>query len=106
MATLHELEEVAHERSFAARLIGHGAAARGQLALRQGDLAAGIHWAERSGLRVDDDVSYLHQPEYLTLARLRITMGCQTRRVPRSARPCGSWIGWWRALRPAGASTV
>ena len=77
MATLHELEAVARERSFAPRLIEHGAAARGELALRQGDLAAAVHWAERSGLRVDDDLSYLHEPEHVTLARLRITMGRQ-----------------------------
>ncbi len=38
--------------------------------LEQGRLAEAWHWARRQALSVDDDLSYLHEFEHITLARL------------------------------------
>ena len=44
---------------------------------------AAVHWAERSGLTTDDqDLSYLHESQYLALVRVRIAQG---RNDPKSA---------------------
>src|SRR5205823_4576385 len=46
-----------------------------EIALAQGNLAAAIHWANSCGLSVNDELSYLREREYLTLARVRIAQG-------------------------------
>lgn len=49
---------------------------RVQIELAQGNLAAAIHWAEKSGLSTGDtDLSYLREREYLALARVHIAQG-------------------------------
>jgi LuxR family maltose regulon positive regulatory protein len=75
LATLDELEQLAHERNFAATLIARHLAARARLSLMQGDLAAAVAWADTCGLRADVDLSYPRESEYLTLARVRIAQG-------------------------------
>ncbi len=82
LATLHEFSTLAGERSFAAHLLARGAAARAQLALLQGDLPTAVQWADTSGMRADDDLSYPHELEHLTLARVRIA---QARRDPKGS---------------------
>jgi len=72
LATLAELQEVAQQRTFAPHLLTRVAAARAHLALLQGDLPAATRWADSSGLHVHDELTYLHECEYLTLARIRI----------------------------------
>ena len=74
-ATLNELEQLAHERSFPAHLLARGAAARAQLVLAHGNLSAAVRWADMSDLYPDDDLSYPREPEYLTLTRVRIAQG-------------------------------
>jgi LuxR family maltose regulon positive regulatory protein len=73
--TLDAFALLAQQRSFAPALLAHGAAIRTQLALAQGDLPAAIRWAEQSGLSATDALSYPHEREYLTLARVRIAQG-------------------------------
>jgi LuxR family maltose regulon positive regulatory protein len=52
------------------------AAARAQLELAWGNLAAAIRWADSSGLSTEDeDLSYPRESEYLALARVRIAQG-------------------------------
>jgi LuxR family transcriptional regulator, maltose regulon positive regulatory protein len=63
------------ERSYVPLLIARGAAAQARLALAQSNLQAAISWAERCGLRSDDDLSFLREAEYLTLARVLIAQG-------------------------------
>jgi len=47
-----------------------------QVELARRNLAAASRWADASGLSTsDDDLSYLHEREYLTLARVRIAQG-------------------------------
>ena len=41
--------------------------------LRQGKLAEALGWVQECGLSVDDEPSYLHEYEYLTLARVAIS---------------------------------
>ena len=75
LATLDELAEVAEQRNFVDHLIARRAAARAQLALLQGDLQTAVQWADTSGLRPDDALSFPREAEYLTLARVRIAQG-------------------------------
>jgi LuxR family maltose regulon positive regulatory protein len=73
LATLDALAHLAEQRHFAAHMMTQVAAVRAQLELVQGDLAAAIHWADKSGLSTeDDDLSYPCEREYLALARVRI----------------------------------
>jgi len=51
------------------------AAAQARLALQQGHLEAAVHWAEKCGLNVGDDISINHLAEYMTLARIRLAFG-------------------------------
>jgi LuxR family maltose regulon positive regulatory protein len=57
---------------FAPALLAQGAALRARLELTQGQLQAACDWAANSGLSAHDDLSYLREQEYLTLARVRI----------------------------------
>nr|WP_296064285.1 LuxR C-terminal-related transcriptional regulator [uncultured Actinoplanes sp.] len=45
-------------------------ALRARMLAAQGDLPAALDWADRRGLRPDDDVPYVREYEYLTLARV------------------------------------
>jgi len=73
--TLDAFALVSRQRGFAPRLVAQGAAVRAQMELAQGDLLAAIHWADTSGLSVNDELSYLREQEYLTLVRVRIAQG-------------------------------
>jgi LuxR family maltose regulon positive regulatory protein len=73
--TLDAFARLARQRGFAPALEAHGAAVGAQIELVQGNLAAAIRWAERSGLSTTDVLSYPREREYLTLARVRITQG-------------------------------
>jgi LuxR family maltose regulon positive regulatory protein len=75
MATLDEFEQVARQRHVVPEMLARGGAARAQLALVQEDLPTAVWWADTSGLQVDDDLSYVCEHEYLTLARVRIAQG-------------------------------
>ncbi len=73
LATLDALTHLASQRHFLSNVISQVAAARAQLELAQGNLAAAIRWADASGLSPnDDDLPYPHEREYLALARVRI----------------------------------
>jgi LuxR family maltose regulon positive regulatory protein len=76
-ATLERFADLGHERAFDPLVLAHGAAMRARLSLAQGNLVAAVHWADTSGLHADDDLSYLHEAEYLTLARVHIAQGCE-----------------------------
>jgi ATP/maltotriose-dependent transcriptional regulator MalT len=52
--------------------VGRGAAGQAQLALAQDNLAAAVAWADASGLRAADDLSFAREAEYLILARVWI----------------------------------
>ncbi len=76
LATLSAFTQLAHRRHFFPPLAAHGAAVQAQIELAQGNLAAATRWADASGLSTsDDDLSYLREREYLTLARVRIAQG-------------------------------
>lgn len=76
MSTLDAFVHLAKARRFAPQWSASMKAVRAQLELAQGQLAAAIDWADTSGLSTDDsDLSYPREPEYLTLARVRIAQG-------------------------------
>jgi len=76
LATLAAFTQLAHRRHFFPPLAARGAAVQAQIELAQGNLAAATRWADASGLSTaDDDLSYLREREYLTLARVRIAQG-------------------------------
>jgi LuxR family maltose regulon positive regulatory protein len=70
--TLETYIDLARQRGFAAHLIARGAAAQAQLALAQGDVGAAVAWADASGLRAADDLSFSREAEYLIIARVWI----------------------------------
>jgi LuxR family maltose regulon positive regulatory protein len=53
-----------------ASLLNPVPAQRARLLLAQGDIATAARWAQRRGLRPDDEAGYAREPEYLVLARL------------------------------------
>ncbi len=73
--TLDAFARLCRQHSFAPVLLARGAAARAQVELAQGNLAAAINWAETSGVSARDGLSYPREQEYLTLARIRIAQG-------------------------------
>ena len=75
LATLDAFTQLDRQRHFVPHLVAHGLAVRAQVELAQDHLAAAIRWADASGLSTEDDLSYLHEREYLTLARVRIAQG-------------------------------
>jgi LuxR family maltose regulon positive regulatory protein len=76
LATLAAFTQMAHQRHFFPVLLRRCAAVKAQVELAQGNLTMTMRWAEASGLSVaDDDLSYLREREYLTLARVRIAQG-------------------------------
>jgi len=81
-SALAELSEVAQQRTVWPELGAQVEVARAWLALRQGDLAFAIEWADRSRLQTDDQVLYIHTRAYLTLARVRIAQGQNTPTEP------------------------
>ena len=45
-------------------------ALRARVFLAQGELGDALGWARERGLSVEDDLSYLHEFEHITLARV------------------------------------
>lgn len=73
LETLDTFISLARERHFATWMIDRIDALRAQIELAQGNLAAAVHWAEQnSWLTEDQDQSYSHEREYLTLVRVYI----------------------------------
>src|SRR5215472_2451683 len=80
---LDALAQLAERRHFPPHLVARVAAARAQLELAQGNLAAAIRWADSSGLSAgDDDLRYPREGEYLMLARVRIAQARSDQAVP------------------------
>ena len=77
-ATLDTFTQLAHAHRFDLHLSASAAALRARIALTQGNLAEAAHWAQTSGLSLDDaDLPYPREQEYLTLARVCIAEGRQ-----------------------------
>jgi LuxR family maltose regulon positive regulatory protein len=76
LATLAAITQLGLHRHFFPPLVAQGAAVQAQVELARGNLAEALRWADASGLSTaDHDLSYLHEREYLTLARVRIAQG-------------------------------
>ncbi len=84
LQTLDAFAQLAYQRGFAPALLARGAAVGAQIELAQGNLAAAIRWAEKSGLSTTNALSYPRERAYLTLARVRIAQG--------QAQPMGSFL--------------
>jgi len=83
LAALDTLAYLAERRHFAPHLVTQVTALRAQLELAQGNVAAAIRWADASGLSTeDDDLRYLREGEYLTLARVRMAQGREAPAAP------------------------
>lgn len=76
LATLDTFMRLADARHFVPRMKAMAAEARARILLAQGDEAGALLWAEVSSVSCDEtELSYLHEREYLTLARVRIAQG-------------------------------
>ncbi|HEX5512324.1 MAG TPA: LuxR C-terminal-related transcriptional regulator, partial [Actinomycetales bacterium] len=62
-------------------------AVRARMLAAHGDVDAALDWARRSGVRVDDELSYLREYEHITLARVLLAQHATTGddRIPRQA---------------------
>ena len=78
-ALLDEFLHLAVERSFAHDVKDRAKAARARVALLHDDLDAAREWVAAVNLRLDDDVVFLQEFEYLTLARVSIAEGRKDR---------------------------
>ena len=67
------------------------AAMRARVLVRQGRTGEALGWAREHGLSVEDDLSYVHEYEHITLARVLLASGSavQACRTPGSAAPGG-----------------
>ena len=72
ITALDTLTDLARRRNFLSPLLGRVAAARARLHLLQGNLPEVFRWADASGRRPDDKLSYPREEEHLTLARVLI----------------------------------
>jgi LuxR family maltose regulon positive regulatory protein len=72
MATLRELQMLVRKWNYASYLHARADAAVAYLALQQKDLKAAVHWAESNEWQPEDELDYLREQEWLTLARIRI----------------------------------
>ncbi len=72
LATLDAFIQRAQHYHFTPVLLAQGLALRAQIELRRGQLQEASCWAASSGLSASDDLCYLREREYLTLARVRI----------------------------------
>jgi LuxR family maltose regulon positive regulatory protein len=74
-ATLATFVDLARQRQFDDLVLARALAAQAQLALLDGNLPAAIQWMLDRGIRAIDDPSYLHEGEYMMLARVLIAQG-------------------------------
>ena len=74
-ALLEQYADLARQRPFMPYLFAQGAALQAHVALAQGNIRAASHWADGCSLSINDDLNYLYEREYLTLARVRIAQG-------------------------------
>jgi ATP/maltotriose-dependent transcriptional regulator MalT len=83
LAALDALAQLAGQRHFAPYLAIQIAAIRAQLELAQGNVAAAIQWADKSGLSSEDkELPYPSECEYLTLVRVNIAQGREDPAAP------------------------
>jgi LuxR family transcriptional regulator, maltose regulon positive regulatory protein len=71
-ATLATFVDLARQRQFDELVVARAMAAQAQLALTCGNLPAAIQWVHDCGIRASDELSYGHEVEHLTLARVLI----------------------------------
>ncbi len=83
---LNEAERLEHTYPQASRATGWVEAFRARFWLAQGDREAAVMWAQRSGLKIDDSVSYLREAEYLALGRVHLAQGDQAKALMLVAR--------------------
>jgi LuxR family maltose regulon positive regulatory protein len=72
LATLNTFRQLAQQRRLAPVLLARCTALHAQIHLVRGELKAAREWVERNGPSVTDVPNYLHEQEYLTMARIRI----------------------------------
>jgi len=75
LALVEAFARLAFARQFAPAQLAFASAARAQLELMGGHLAAAVRWTEASGLSALDGLAYPREREYLTFARVRIAQG-------------------------------
>ncbi len=72
---LSEAVRLARANPLAPRAVSWVESCRARSWLAQGDIEAAVRWAEQRGLKIDDDVSYMRDAEYLTLGCVFLAQG-------------------------------
>jgi LuxR family maltose regulon positive regulatory protein len=73
--TIAKAAQLVQAYSLPLAYLGRLVEVQARLWLMQGDLASAGQWAEISGLGVDNDLDYLHERQYMALARTFIAQG-------------------------------
>ncbi len=74
-AALEEAERLARAHPQTPRAPGWVASFRVRSWLAEGNLAVAARWTQQSGLKIEDDMSYLREAEYLALGRVLRAQG-------------------------------
>jgi ATP/maltotriose-dependent transcriptional regulator MalT len=72
---MQQAEHLAQKYRHLPQFVALAAAARARVALAQGDIGAAERWAHEAGPDVNEELSHLREPEYLTLVRVQLATG-------------------------------
>jgi LuxR family maltose regulon positive regulatory protein len=72
---LSQAEQIVRQSGVAPWTAAEVAGYRGKLSISRGNVPEAVGWAQEHGLEVDNSVSYLQLPEYLSFTRLLIIQG-------------------------------
>jgi LuxR family maltose regulon positive regulatory protein len=75
LKTLQDADRLVQGQRMSPLTAARVGAQRARLWLAQGNLAAAVRWAENVGLNAEDNIEYLREPEYLSLARVLTAQG-------------------------------
>lgn len=72
---IKKMEQAASDSDFPQWATSQIAAWQVRIWLSQGDLDAAANWVNNRGLKSTDEYSYVQEPEYIALARVRLALG-------------------------------
>jgi LuxR family maltose regulon positive regulatory protein len=75
LEAMHIAENLANEHHLLPRYSIWVKCTLARLWIAQGNLEKASHFVQKSGITVNDEILYLHEPEYLILLRLLLTQG-------------------------------
>jgi LuxR family maltose regulon positive regulatory protein len=72
---MQQAEQLAQKYRHLPQFVALAATSRARIALEQGNIEAAERWAQEDGPGVNEELSHLREPEYLTLVRVQLATG-------------------------------